>query len=81
MDWTSINALPRRTQRQRQVWEAIARQHEAVVNQRRKAQEEFDAQVKCGQEFNHFRTAPLPELLGQARCIACGAIVDPLRPS
>lgn len=77
VSWAEIGALlPCTTARERQVWERLAREREAVVNQRRKAQDEFDAQLACEQQYEHFLTAPLPELDGKRRCIACMAVVE-----
>lgn len=76
MSWATISALPRRTPRERQVWEATARSYEAAVNQRREARALFDRQNDCERTWGHFLTAPMPDLDGKRRCIACEAVVE-----
>jgi len=64
------------TPRQRQVRETFAGwEHDRAVRIEEAVKVEH-AQFACEQAYGHFLTAPLPDLGGRRRCIACEAIVD-----
>lgn len=68
------------TPRERQVRETFAGwEHDRAV-QIEQVSAVVDDQLACGREHGHFKTAPLPDLLGKARCIACDAVVEPDLP-